>query len=216
MRVSEVPMPAVIAARPRDGRGYPVPAITPWEGGEPRFASTGTARTYICAVERRCSVCGTVMAPGPVWRVVAAAEAEAIGAALAAGVPYRNQAATVEAPGHRTCMLYAAVTCPYLAFATARRGAAALTPTLAAERGERRQEGGAVVGFDAYEFRLQGDVVLFRFGGVHEFLPHREGAEQLAALREALAAEDGTAPSVVDYLGTDEDSAERRCRELLG
>lgn len=209
-------MPAAIAARPRDGRGYPVPAITPWVAGEPRFASTGTARTYVCAAERRCSVCGSEMAPGPVWRVVAAAEADAIGAALASGTPYRNQAATVEAPGHRTCMLYAAVTCPYLAFATARRGAEAVTPTVVAERGERRQEGGAVVGYDGYEFRLQGDVVLFRFSGVREFLPHREGAEQLAALCEALTAEGGATPSVVDYLGEDEAPAERRCRELLG
>ena len=50
-------MPALVAARPRDARGYPVPAITPWVDGAPHFAATGTTRTYICAVERRCSIC---------------------------------------------------------------------------------------------------------------------------------------------------------------
>lgn len=215
MRVSDLPMPVAVAARPQDGRGYPVPAITPWHDGRPRFAATGTARSHVCAVERRCSVCGTPMAAGPVWRVVGAAEAEAIGAAVAAGTAYVNRAATVEAPGHRTCMLYAAVACPYLSYATARRGADAVTPTLVAERGERRQEGGAVVGFDGFEFRPQGDVVLFRFSGVHEFLPHRQGADQLDALRAAVAAEAGAVvPAAVAYLGVDEEAAERRCRDL--
>src|SRR5215470_13250955 len=107
-------MPRAVAARPRDGRGYPVLAIIPWEDGQPRFAATGTARTYICAAERRCSVCGLTMAPGPVWRVVAGPEAEAIDDALAAGRQFLNRQATMEAPGHRLCMLYAAVICPYL------------------------------------------------------------------------------------------------------
>ena len=161
-------MPAPVAARPRDARGYPVPAITPWVDGAPQFAATGTARTYICAVERRCSICGTTMAPGPVWRVIAGGEVEAIEEARAGGYAYENRAATTEAPGHYACMLYAAVVCPYLARPQARRGAA--ETTLSVQRGHRRGELGAVVGFERYEFRLQ-EAVLFRFGGLVSFFP---------------------------------------------
>ncbi|MGH3416348.1 MAG: hypothetical protein ACRDSS_07765, partial [Actinocrinis sp.] len=113
--IDGIPLPAALAARPRDERGYPSLAITPWEDGVPRFAATGTARTFICAAERRCSVCGTPMEPGPVWRVVAAPEADAIDAALAEGRTYVNRAPTQEAPGHRSCMLFASMVCPYLA-----------------------------------------------------------------------------------------------------
>src|SRR5262249_30614834 len=42
-----VPMPPAVAARPRDDRGYPVPAITPWLDGRPMFAATSTSRTLI-------------------------------------------------------------------------------------------------------------------------------------------------------------------------
>jgi len=75
-----IPMPPAVAVRPRDRRGFPVPAITPWADGEPRFAANGVARVAICASERRCSVCGLLMQPGPVWRVVSGREAEAIAA----------------------------------------------------------------------------------------------------------------------------------------
>ncbi|MBV1848935.1 hypothetical protein [Catellatospora tritici] len=215
MRVSDIPMPLAVAARPRDERGYPVPAITPWDGAQPRFATTGIARTYICAVERRCSICGLTMAPGPVWRVVAGPEADAITAALAEPDGYANAAATAEAPGHRTCMLYAAVTCPYLAHPTARRGHAAVTPTLAASRGDRSTGGGAVVGFADYAFRIQQGTVLFRFSGPGGFRPHTAGTEQLDELRAAIAAEPGPAGPAPAYLGTDEAAAEQWCGELL-
>jgi hypothetical protein len=205
--LADIPMPAAVAARPRDERGYPVPAITPWQDGEPRFAATGTARSYLCAVERLCSVCGTAMAPGPVWRVVAGPEADAI---KAAGAEYVNAAATVEAPGHRVCMLYAAVVCPYLARPTARRGQPVHASGLAAVKGTSRGVGGAVVGFERVEYRYQ-DVVLFRFAGVCEFRPHELGEEQLDALTDALATLGHGADSIApDYLMADEDAADRR------
>jgi hypothetical protein len=210
-------MPAAVALRPRDERGYPVPAITPWVDGQPRFAANGTARAFICAVERRCSICGTPMPPGPVWRVVSGAEAEAIAAMTAAGQPYVNRAATAEAPGHRACMLYAAVVCPYLARPTARRGQDATASGLAAVRGDRRDAGGAVVAFDDLEYRLAGagdtptgsGIVLFRFAGLRACLPHQLGEEHLDELRAAVGAEP---PAQVppDYLMQDETAAQRR------
>jgi hypothetical protein len=48
VRATEIPMRRGVAARPRDERGYPVLAITPWPDGQPHFAATGTARTYTC------------------------------------------------------------------------------------------------------------------------------------------------------------------------
>jgi len=205
-------MPAAVAARPRDDRGYPVLAITPWESGTPRFAATGTARSYICAVERRCSICGTPMAAGPVWRVVGGAEADAIAAATAAGEAYRNEAATVEAPGHRDCMLYAAVVCPYLAQPTARRGQEAAVAGIA--RGERRSAGGAVVGFARMEFQYA-DVMMFRFAEVIEFRPHERGEEQLSALVSAISQATPATVECPEYLLSDEDSAARRFAAYL-
>ncbi|MEV6966965.1 hypothetical protein AB0M47_17800 [Hamadaea sp. NPDC051192] len=212
MRPADVPMPAAVAARPRDDRGYPVLAITPWADGQPRFAATGTARSYLCAVERRCSICGTPMAAGPVWRVVGGAEAEAIAAAMAAGRAYRNEAATVEAPGHRDCMLYAAVVCPYLAQSTARRGQDGTHAGMV--RGERKSAGGAVVGFGSLEFRYA-DVMMFRFVDVVEFLPHDSGEEQLPVLVSAISQSTAATPECPDYLLSDEESATRRFTTYL-
>jgi hypothetical protein len=211
-----IPLPAAVAARPRDSRGYPALAITPWQDGAPQFAATGTARSFVCAAERRCSVCGTPMPPGPVWRVVAGPEADAIAAAQDAGTPYRNRAATQEAPGHRACMLFAAIACPYLARPNARRGVPAAVAGLNASRGAARGLGGAVAGFDEYEAAYQDGRVLFRFAGLREFRRHDLGAEHLDALARAVAAEDGApVPQCPDYLLTDEAAAERRFAELL-
>jgi hypothetical protein len=219
VRFTDIPIPAAVAARPRDARGYPVPAITPWEDGEPQFARTGVARTYLCAVERRCSICATPIVTGPVWRVVGGPEADAIDAALHDGREYRNAAATVEAPGHRACMLYAAVVCPYLARPTARRGEEAEAVGLTVHRGSSRGLGGAVVGFAEVEYRYQ-NVMLFRFSGLREFLRHELGEEHLDALAAEVATEQAeqTAKRLrdsPDYLMTDETRADERFAEYL-
>src|SRR5215831_16395063 len=114
-RPDTVPMPAAVAARPRDDRGYPVPAITPWPEGKPQFAQQSAFRTLVCLAERRCTVCGTKMSPGPVWRVVDDGIAEMVALALDAGKPYFNMAPASEGPGHRACMIYSAAVCPHLA-----------------------------------------------------------------------------------------------------
>ncbi|WP_256069806.1 hypothetical protein, partial [Streptomyces sp. DvalAA-14] len=183
MRFDSVPMPPAVAARPRDSRGYPVPAITPWEGDEPQFARTDYGRSAACARERRCSVCDALIPRGPVWRVVGASESAVIGAALAAGRPHRNLAPTLEAPGHRACMLYASMVCPFLARPNARRGLTADRPddlTAHVVRGAVRGGLGAVVGFGDYEFAVTPSQVLFRFFDVVEFLPHDTADEHLA------------------------------------
>ncbi|MFD7733105.1 hypothetical protein ACFV6F_22275 [Kitasatospora phosalacinea] len=192
MRFDAVPQPPAVADRPRDERGYPVPAITPWEDGRPQFALTDHERSAACARERLCSVCNTLMPRGPVWRVVGGDEAAAIGEALAAGRPYRNMAPTTEGPGHRACMLYAAMVCPYLARSNARRRVSAApggTPDgLAAHvvRGAARGDMGAVVGFGEYEFAITPTKVLFRFLDPVEWLPHDNADQQLPNLVQEL------------------------------
>jgi hypothetical protein len=191
VRFDAVPKPPAIEARPRDTRGYPVPAITPWADDQPQFALTDYERSADCARLRRCSVCGTLMARGPVWRVVGAAETAAISQARAAGRPYRNLAPTLEGPGHRACMLYASMVCPYLARPGARRGLTAERPddmTAHVVRGVARGVLGAVVGFADYEFAVTGTQTLFRFLDVVEFLPHDTADTHLDALRAELAS----------------------------
>ncbi|MBM9505798.1 hypothetical protein [Actinacidiphila acididurans] len=194
MRFDAVPKPAAVDARPHDPRGYPVPAITPWEDDGPRFALTDYGRSAECAQGRLCSVCGTLMPRGPVWRVVGGTETAAIADALAAGRPYRNMAPTLEGPGHRACMLYASMVCPYLARPGGRRGLAAQTPddalTAHVVRGAARGATGAVVGFADYEFAVTPDRVLFRFLDVVEFLPHESADTHLPELRRELAAQE--------------------------
>jgi hypothetical protein len=209
-----MPVPASVAARPRDERGYPVPAITPWQDGRPMFAATGIGRTYICAVERLCSVCGTPMEPGPVWRVVAGAEADAIEAAIAAGESYRNRLATVEAPGHRSCILFAAIVCPYLGNPTARRGQDVAAADLVATRGDKRGAGGAVVGFERVEFRYIDEVMLFRFDSICEFRRHDRGDDHIGELTRAVAGEPPAA-RCPDYLLSDEAAAQARFASYL-
>ena len=215
VRLDEIPMPAAIAVRPRDVRGYPVLAITPWTDGKPDFAITSTARILVCAVERRCSICGMPLRKGPVWRVVAAEEA----AAISDG--FSNVSQTVEPPGHHACMLYAAIVCPYLARPTARRGTDAVVPETEFRRGEVHGSldgmTGAVVAFDTYEFEVSqpdeaaktAETVRFRFSGLREFLPYALGEEHLAALRDAIAAQLASEPCP-PWLLDDEDAAERR------
>src|ERR1700760_1668470 len=105
VQLDAIPMPAAVAALPRDPRGYPVLAITPWRDGLPAFGFTGTERVLVCAVERRCAGGGRPLLPGEVWRGVGADEAVAILDALDGGTDFVNAASTVEPPGHRACML---------------------------------------------------------------------------------------------------------------
>jgi len=210
-----VPMPAGIAARPHDARGFPVLAITPWRDGSPDFAVTSPARILVCAVERRCSICGLGLGKGPVWRVVAAEEAVAI-AADPAG--FENAATTVEPPGHRLCMLYAAVVCPWLARPNARRRLDAAVSGSVMTRGQARGAvgdiGGAVVSFETFEFAAAGGVE-FRYRGLVDFLPHLVGEEHLAELRDGTANE--AAPDDVSppWLLADEAAARARAQRYL-
>jgi hypothetical protein len=111
-------------------------------------------------------------------------------------------------------MLYAAMVCPYLARPNARRGQAAVAPGLDVDRGAARGVGGAVVGYQTYEFELVSasapqELVLFRFAGLTEFRRYETGLEHLPQLAAAVAEEVGPAADAPDYLGADEAAAQR-------
>jgi hypothetical protein len=209
----QVPTPGAIAARPRDARGFPALAITPWRDGAPDFAATSPARILVCAVERRCSICGLGLGKGPVWRVVAADEAVAI-----ITDPTGRAPGTVEPPGHRLCMLYAAVVCPWLARPNARRSIDAPIAGGRIERGESRgavgEIGGAVVAFETYEFTV-GRRVEFRYREPVELLPHLLGEEHVARLRDGTAREVTSGESCPPWLLEDEELARERAERYL-
>jgi hypothetical protein len=208
-------MPAGVAARPRDARGYPVLAISPWRDAAPVFAVTSPDRILVCAVERRCSICGLGLGKGPVWRVVGADEAAAIAVDPTGFV---NAARTVEPPGHEGCMLYAAVVCPWLARPNARRRLDAQVVGLDVTRGDSRgtvgEVGGAVVSFRTYEFTV-GERVEFGYRDVVDFRPHLLGEEHLVALREAIAGEEVPAETCPPWLLDDETAAKQRAQRYL-
>ena len=215
MQPDQVPMPAGVAARPRDARGYPVLAISPWRDGVPVFAVTSPHRILVCAVERRCSICGLGLGTGPVWRVVGADEAAAIAEHPAA---FANAARTVEPPGHRACMLYAVVVCPWLARPNARRHLGAQVVGLEVARGDSRgavgEVGGAVVSYRTYDFTA-GERVELRYHDVVDFLPHLLGEEHLRALEEATTGEDLPTDVCPPWLLSDEVAAQRRAQRYL-
>jgi len=208
-------MPAGVAARPRDSRGYPVLAISPWRDEAPVFAVTSAPRILVCAVERRCSICGLGLGAGPVWRVVGADEAAAI---AADPTGFENAAPSVEPPGHLACMLYAAVVCPWLARPNARRRLDAQVVGLDVARGDSRgavgDVGGAVVSFRTYDFTA-GERVEFRYHDVVDFRPHLLGEEHLPALQEATAGEDPPGEVCPPWLLSDEAAAQQRARRYL-
>jgi hypothetical protein len=122
--VSDVPMPAAVAARPRDARGIPVPAITRWQLGVPQFAEASGTRQLLCAPTHRCSVCGQPTdRASTVWHVMDGQSSKWIAYALKRGAEPAGEFSTYEVPRHYACMLYTAVTCPFLATPTARRNA---------------------------------------------------------------------------------------------
>jgi hypothetical protein len=105
-------------------------------------------------------------------------------------------------------MLYAAVVCPYLARPNARRGTTGAAPGLDLARGTSRGEGGAVVGFQTYEFEYA-DEIRFRFEGLVEFRPHDLGTDHLPDLAAAVADDRDPVQPAPGYLLADENAAQR-------
>jgi hypothetical protein len=85
-RPADVPIPPAIASRPSDPRGYPVPAITPWENAVPQFASPSMKRVFLCGHPTEMHGLRRGDPAQPLWRVVDSGESEMLAEGLAAGV----------------------------------------------------------------------------------------------------------------------------------
>lgn len=210
MRVDQVPVPRAVAARPRDERGYPVPAVTPWRDGVPQFAELDARRMFLCAVQRRCTVCGLLLGDGLVWRVVDGENAKLTAAALESGTPLTNAAPAFEGPGHLACMLYSAAVCPYLAGPTARRSRTVAIPDLlTVVKGDARGEGGGVVAFDGCEVELIHGTLAYFYGQAVDMIAYERADDLLAPLAEAMTNDvDGHQPTPALLL-TDEEATQQ-------
>lgn len=152
------PMPARIARRPRDHRGYPVPWFvedprTPEEiaRGEWDFRITSGAK-FVAAIKRRlCWVCG-----------------EPLGRSLAflIGPMCAVNRVTSEPPSHLECALWSARACPFLSRPRMRRNEKDLPEDRKEQPGFalKRNPGGCVVwvtrGFRTFRPHGGGDGVL--------------------------------------------------------
>ena len=208
-------MPAALAARPCDERGYPVPAITPWPDGAPAFAHQSAFRTLICLARRRCAVCGTKMPPGPVYRTVDGESADLIAVALEAGKLFFNMAPAFEAPGHRSCMIYSAITCPYLASPGARRKIETHVGPETLPRGDPRGPSAAVAGYDGYSWNVGAQGLEIFFGQPVELLRYTDGTDLAAELRAEVARERRPVQPCPAYLLDDDARAGQAARAIL-
>lgn len=97
----DVPIPPRLASRPRDARGYPIPALVLVDSeGKPDFKTTDLEKWSRAYHSRTCSLCGQTM-----------------GRHLAfIGGPnsYKYRYFT-DLPMHRDCAEYAIKVCPYIA-----------------------------------------------------------------------------------------------------
>jgi hypothetical protein len=208
-------MPPVVAARPRDDRGYPIPAITPWSDGKALFAQQSAFRTLICLAERRCTVCGTKIPPGPVYRVVDGGAVSNIALALHTGTSYINLAPAKEGPGHRLCMIYSAVICPHLTSPGARRKIETRVGNETLPKGDPRGAIGAVVGYDSYSYQITTRGLEIYCRQPIELLQYGEGAELISELTAGIGSEPSDAQPCPPYLLDDDTEAERAVTAII-
>jgi hypothetical protein len=205
-------MPRTIANRPQDERGYPVPAVTPWDDGKPDFGNLGSFRVAICLIERRCSVCGTKIT-GPLYQVHDGDWADLMEVSLKTEKPVINMAPSQEAPGHRSCMLYSVTVCPYISSPNARRQESSERWPKGTARGELS----GIVGYqDCKGFEIkEGGFMLDYVLPPIEVLRYDNGIELLDELIAEIARESGNVESCPAYLQADNAYAERMAKRLL-
>lgn len=99
-RLSAVPIPTPLAARPRDDRGRPIPWVSGEVDGVPRLGTNNAALCARAILERRCGQCGT---PLGYWICFMGDEVSV------------ERREFMEPPMHEGCARYAMAVCPYLA-----------------------------------------------------------------------------------------------------
>lgn len=123
-------------------------------------------------------------APGPVYRPVNGEAAELIAVALKLGKFYRNVASAIEGTGHRSCMIYSAIVCPYLASPGARRKFEVNVGPEIVPRGDPRGSSAAVVGYDSYSWEVSAQGIEILYGQPVELLSYANGTDLLAEIAQ--------------------------------
>lgn len=101
MNFTNIRIPEKLAQRPRDTRGYPVPAgVLVDAQGKPDFKTTDVSRWVYLVKQNRCGLCGE-----PLGRHKA----------FIGGPKSHESRLFTDLPMHRDCARYALQVCPYLA-----------------------------------------------------------------------------------------------------
>jgi len=155
------------------------------------------------------------MPAGLVYRIVDDEHADLIGAALDAGKYFYNAAPAMEGPGHRACMIYSAIVCPYLASPGARRKIETQAGLETLPRGDPRGASGGLAGFDGYSWTVGARGLEIFFGRPVELLRYTEGTDLAGELDAEIAREQATVPSCPAYLLDDDARAEESAKAIL-
>ena len=162
-----------------------------------------------CLARRRCVVCGTEVAPGPIYGPADGEEAEFIAVALRLGKLCRNAAPTREGAGHRSCMIYSAIVCPYLASPGARRKFEVQLGPKAFPRGDPRGPSRPWSGTTTTPGTLAIQGLGIFYGQPVGLLSYTSGTDLLAELHAEIAREREPAKACPAYLLDDDAKVER-------
>lgn len=176
--------PKWIADLPRERRGYPVPAEVSWKGDTPVLSSTDIARSLILAVNRRCAVCGYDLPAGE-RRYRAFSQADAAQMRM----HERERSTDYGGPAHLSCMLFSAMTCPYL------RDKSTLLANNLINPGGTRGTLATVFGFEGFGVLVTPTLFdpnqppMFGYYSMVADHRYREGTELAELLKEAIVAD---------------------------
>ncbi|MFK0244508.1 hypothetical protein ACIQUM_07405 [Amycolatopsis azurea] len=220
MRIEAVPVPEAVATRPRDRRGVHVPAITHWSDGVPQWAVSSGCRQVLCAVQRRCSVCGRRMREGEAeWHAVGRSTARRVAYVLRRAGEFAQPIVTREVPGHEVCMLYSAIVCPFLSSPGGRRRHDGDGLAADVRAGDLRGEESALAGFAPYRLRWRPDrpdlVFTLQLTEPRGLYRYRTGDELIERYQELLAADSAPQEPDPPFLGTNDDHAQAELEHAI-
>jgi hypothetical protein len=201
--------PASFAGLQHDPRGLPIPIHVGRPPNKPvDITSYDRSRLILITAQRRCTICGwKIPAEELCWYVSEPGSMAELGKP---GKPKWDEAA--EGVGHKECMLYAAVTCPWLSAGPdyKRKTPQRAGEVIVAARGTARGEL-VLVGLPRALIRItpanQFNVIVG--GGNPEIVPFERGAELMPVLVELLGQPprepDADDRAFVELLRTDDE-----------
>ncbi|MEV7777741.1 hypothetical protein [Kitasatospora sp. NPDC088351] len=138
-----------------------------------------------------------------------------ISALLGIGKAYRNSAPTGEAPGHRTCMIYAAMVCPYLSSPEGRRGEASNMYGAEIPKGDARGIGGGIVAYNDYGFEQTPAGPGVVYGAPVEIITYNRAEDLQDEIAASIAADETVSGKAPNWLGEDEQLVESAFRRAM-